>query len=149
MTRTVLTIVPEIKSHSESDRVCVPATSVQKGVLMELDTDERLINWETDVILSTCPPTNSYHHHSIPEHTVCLFIISGPVQPWVVCAFIAAGPAQHKACFITLCWDGVVVSDPAQPLSPAISSRSSQSFSSVFAGFLQPLVFYPDALQYG
>lgn len=144
--RTVLTIVPEMKPHSESDQVCEPATSVQEcwwswTQMRGLSTGKRRKYFpqaHPQTLITTSPFQNT-----------CLFIISGPVQPWVVCAFIPAGPVQHNACFITLCWDGVVVTDPAQPLSPAVSSRCSHSFSSVFAGFLQPLVFYPDALQYG
>lgn len=42
--RTVLNITPEREPLSEFDQVCEPATFITVGVLVELDTEENLID---------------------------------------------------------------------------------------------------------
>jgi len=52
---TALTIALELKPSSESDQVCELATSVPLGVLVELDNEDWLIYWDTEVLLPTLP----------------------------------------------------------------------------------------------
>lgn len=45
----------EPEPQSKSEKVCEPATSVTEETLVELDTDECLIDWEMEVMLPTLP----------------------------------------------------------------------------------------------
>jgi hypothetical protein len=47
-------LAPELKPQRDSDLGCEPATIVPVGVLVELDTEDWLIDWETEISL--------YHH---------------------------------------------------------------------------------------
>lgn len=53
--RTAQTIASEPEPQCESVQVCEPATTVPVGVLVELDTEDWLIDWETEVVLTTQP----------------------------------------------------------------------------------------------
>ncbi len=60
-------ISPEHELHCESEQVCEPVlTSVAVVVLVELNTDDRLIDWEKEVVLPTLPATigSSLQHSS-------------------------------------------------------------------------------------
>lgn len=60
----VATSATETEPQSDSDHVHEPATSVTDRTLVELDTEECLIDWKMEVTL----PTNLHHRHwSCPE----------------------------------------------------------------------------------
>ncbi|KAF4105133.1 hypothetical protein G5714_014464 [Onychostoma macrolepis] len=63
-------ISPGHELHCEFDQVCEPVLiSVAVVVLVELNTDERLIDWEKEVVLPTLPATigSSLQHCSYPS----------------------------------------------------------------------------------
>lgn len=51
--------------QSESDKGCEPATIVPVGVLVELDTEDFLIDWDSEVLL---PTLNRLNYHLCLHH---------------------------------------------------------------------------------
>lgn len=47
--RTAPTIAQQLKHNRVSNQGCEPATSVKLGVLVVLDTENRLIDWDAKV----------------------------------------------------------------------------------------------------
>lgn len=77
--RTALNISPECKHLSESDQVCEQATSVTVGVLVELDTEKNLTDWETEVTIPTLP-THELFSLPVKYQYKWLVIISGTTK---------------------------------------------------------------------
>lgn len=74
------TSVPKKKPEGPADQVSEPAiTSVSVGVLVELDTEEWLIDLETVVVI----PINLLCHWSLPALCLCcwltLYIVSSHI----------------------------------------------------------------------
>lgn len=73
--RTEPTFTPEQKPQGKFDQMCEPATSMTVGVTVELDTEENLMDRESEVILPTLPTYEPYLH-LVPSCMVSLSLIS-------------------------------------------------------------------------
>ncbi|ROL28098.1 hypothetical protein DPX16_11228 [Anabarilius grahami] len=105
-------IAQDLKPNCESDQGCEPATSVPVGVLVEPDTKDWLINWDSKVLLPTLPHPES----SVSSSPLVLPSIETVLLPLI---------------------------PPSLPLRPPLQDSASPS---VTPGFLQSLIFSPNAL---
>lgn len=51
--RTALTISAEEEPHKESDQGCEPATPEAEGMLVEMETEDRLMDFNAEVLTPT------------------------------------------------------------------------------------------------
>ncbi len=93
---TATTITPEPMPQCKSDQGCELATTMAEVILLELDTEDWLIEREKEVVLSTLP-AHEPSQPLVPSCTVFV-IVTGPAQ---LKFFITTGPVHHRIFVIT------------------------------------------------
>lgn len=124
---TAPTIAPEPMPQSESDQGCEPATIV--GVLVELKTEDCLIDWDTEVMLPTLPhpessilsssvPSSSLVHPSIMTVNYCFRSHLASLSPLLYKSQLVLQPSPASALLLRL--SKRILHLRLQPLTPSL-----------------------------